>query len=95
VRFIKIDTISFTDRQGVQHAIKDIRPIPIYNTRLEINVEKGMFIDEVISDERFEGKGAEDLAYTIVDHNIIKMIESDFDLSRQVILRIPRVEENV
>lgn len=95
MRFIKIDTISFTDSQGVQHAVKDIRPIPTYNTRLEIDVEKDMFLDEVISDERFEGKGAEDLAYTIVDHNVIKMVESDFELSRQVTLKIPRVEENV
>lgn len=95
MRFIKINTISFTDAQGVQHAVKDIRPIPEYNTRLEIDVEKEMFLDEVISQERFEGKGAEDLAFAIVDHNVIKMVETDFDLSRQTTLRIPKVEDNV
>jgi len=79
----------------VEHAVKDIRPIPDYNTRLEIELQKGDEIDEIISRDNLEGKGAEDLAYTLVDHNKIAMAESDFDLSKLVKLKIPKVEENI
>lgn len=92
MRYLSIPTITFIDINNIQHSIKDIRPIPSYSTGIEIKVEQDMFIDEVISRKDFYDNGAESLSYTVVDNNIEKMVENNFDISKMKKLKIPIID---
>ena len=89
MRYIKIDTISFTDIDGKQYPIKDIRPIPVYTTLLEIDVREIDRVDEIASREIVYGAGGEDQSFKIFDHNIILFMEAGFDMSKIKTLKIP------
>ena len=89
MRYIGIDTISFTDVNGNTFPIKDIRPIPIYTTLLEIDVKENDMIDEIASRDIVYGSDGEDQSYKIFDHNITLLMEAGFDMSKIKTLRIP------
>ena len=93
MRYQNIDTISFTDYKGDKFAVKDIRPISIFTTILEIKILDNALLDEIISRKDLFGDGAEDLSYALFDHNIEKITESKFDLSKLKKLKIPTFEE--
>ena len=89
MRYIGIDTISFTDVNGIQYPIKDIRPIPIYKTLLTVDVKESDKIDEIASRDVVYGAGGEDQSYKIYDHNIVFLVEAGFDMSKIKTLKIP------
>ena len=93
MRYNDIDTISFEDYKGDTFAIKDTRPISNLETGVIIKVEENMELDEVISRSEYYGEGAEDLTYTIFDHNIEKLAENGFNISGLKKIKIPVVEE--
>ena len=92
-RYNSVDTITFEDKDGNAFAVKDIRPIPGYET---LSIEKWnneMMIDEFLSKPQLYGDEAEDLSYTVVDHNAEKIIENNFDFTKIKQLRIPLINE--
>lgn len=92
MRYNSIDTISFTDINGVKKPVKDTRPLQELDTSIVIDVEQGMIIDEVISRREYYGDNAEDLSYLIIDHNAEKIVENDFDLDKLKKLKIPKLD---
>jgi phosphopantetheine adenylyltransferase len=90
MRYIEIDNIEFTTKEGNTVIIKDIREIPDYQTLVNINY-KNEDIDEIISRTNYYGDGSEDLTYSVVEHNKIKIDEENYILSGLKTLKIPAV----
>ncbi len=93
MRYNSIDTITFTDQDGNQFPVKDIRPLQVFDTYTAIKVEKGMKLDDVVSRREIYGDGTEGLSYALLDHNAEKMVENDFDVSALKELKIPVIED--
>lgn len=93
MRYNGIDTVTFTDMDGNEYPVKDIRPQQTFDNATTIRVEKDMFIDDLVSRREFYGDGAEGLSYAIVDHNREKIVEHEFDLSKLKELKIPIIED--
>ena len=93
MRYNAIDTITFTDQDGNQFPVKDIRPLQELDTATSIKVEKGMKFDDVASRREIYGEGTEALSYVLLDHNAEKMVENDFDVSTLKELKIPVIED--
>jgi len=89
MRYVEIETISFTDIIGNQYPVKEMREYPVYQTLFEIKIEDGDYIDEIASRPQVFGEGSEDQAYLIFEHNIVAIAEADWDLSKIKKLRIP------
>ena len=92
MRYYPIDTLTFNNQDGQTVQVKDKREIPSYETLIQLKVEKGMMIDEVISRLQLYGEDNEDLSYAVLDHNIIKLTENNFDISKLDYLKIPEIE---
>lgn len=92
MRYRNVPDIIFNDKQGRSFTVKDIRPIPDYENILDIKVEKGMFLDELISRKEYYDDDNEGLAYAMVDHNRVKMVENDFDISKLQKIRLPKID---
>ena len=88
-RYNDIDTISFTNKDGNSFPVKDIRPIPSESIELSVPVAGDIFIDEVVSRSDIYGDLAEDQTYRVFDANIVKLVESDFNISALVELKVP------
>ena len=89
MRYLKTRTISFTDVNGKEYAIKDIRPIPVGVKRITVDVKESDRLDEIASREIVYKKSGEDQSYKLIDMNIVALIEAKFDLSRIKTLEIP------
>lgn len=92
MRFYDVDTIIFTNKDGVSFSIKDKRDIEINQTLIRIKINKGDRLDEIASREQIYGKNAESLSYKIFDHNIVKITESKFELGELKELNIPNLQ---
>ena len=88
MRYIEIDDIEFTTKEGKTVVIKDLREIPVYQTLINVKY-KGDDIDEIISRVVYYGDGAEDLTYAVVEHNKIKIDEENYILLNLKILNLP------
>ena len=95
MRYTNIDTLSFTDRNGVSHAVYDTRPINTFENALDLKNKEGMKIDELIARQDLFGDGQESLVFAIADHNIVKLTESDFVVSKLKIIKIPVIEDEL
>jgi hypothetical protein len=93
LRYNNIETVTFTDPDGNKIAVKDTRPIQQLQTGVALKVEQGMELDEIMSRKEYYGDGSEDLAYALFDHNIIKLVEAKFDISKLKELNVPIVED--
>lgn len=91
MRYVTIDTISFTDDRGISYAIKAIRPIEELNTLTRIKINNAAQLDEIATRPEIYGEGFEFLAYKIFDHNVIALAENDFDLSKMKEIKIPNI----
>jgi hypothetical protein len=89
LRYLNIDTISFTDVNGISYPIKDIRPIPNYKTLTTIKTKGNDKVDEIISRETIYGNGREDQSYKIYDHNKVIFVDARFDMNKIKELKIP------
>ena len=93
MRYNRIPDITFTDINGNSNPVKDIRPIREFESAQDIKLLKGDFLDEIISRKESYGDDQEDLTFAIVDHNIVKIVESGWDLSKLKKISLPIVEE--
>ena len=93
MRYNTVPDITFKDINGNSFPIKDIRPIREFETALQIDLKKGDFLDEIVSRKENYGDGQEDLTFTVVDHNIVKIVEAGWDLSKLKKINLPIVEE--
>jgi hypothetical protein len=89
LRYIQIDTISFTDVNGNSYAIKDMREIPDYVKMTTVDVKTSDKIDEIASRNMVYREGAEDQSFKIFDMNRVKLHETEYDLGRVKLLEIP------
>jgi len=89
MRYEAIDSIIFTDINGIATTIKDMREYPDYQTFVKINLKNGDEIDEIASRQDIYGNEGEGESFKIVDNNIIKLFEADFNLEELNKLDIP------
>lgn len=92
MRYYSIDDIEFTTLEGETYIVKDMRRYPDYSTLSNYDIQKGEDIDEIISRQDFYGDNQESISYIVVDHNIVKLFESQFDLDKLRTLKIPVLE---
>jgi hypothetical protein len=93
MRYQTVDTVTFTDRNGVSHAVKEMREIRTFETALELPAKEDLFIDELITRKEYYGDNQEDLTYAVADHNIVKLTESDFQVSGLSTIKLPIIED--
>jgi hypothetical protein len=84
-------TIVFTDVNGNSWNVKDIRPITVFTPGVDVALEQGTLIDELISRREYYGKNTEDLTWAVVDNNIEALAEANFDLTLINKLNLPVV----
>ena len=89
MRYETIENITFTNISGKSIEIKDIRPYPEYQLMVSLLIKAEDEIDEIASRKEIYGDSAEDQTYKIIDFNIVKLFENDFDLQKLTRLSIP------
>lgn len=89
MRYIPIDTISFTDSNGRTVNIKDMREYEDQQTLKIIKTKKNDKIDEIASRQDIYGNDGEIESYRIVDYNIVKLHDVEFDMAKIETLEIP------
>jgi len=89
LRYLDIDTISFTDKDGNTFPVKDIRPIPVEATSLSIPPNSATMLDEVASRSQVYGDLGEDQTYRIFDANTTLLLENNFNVSKLAEIKIP------
>lgn len=89
MRYTNIDTISFTNKNGITVPLKDKRPIPNEDISFNLKIDSNAELDEISSRSDVYGEDAEDLSYKIFDANIVKIVENNYDLSKIRNLDIP------
>jgi len=89
MRYIEVDTISFTDIDGNSYPVKDIRPIDTETIAYEIDVKDGDLLDEVASRKEVYGDNGELQSYRLFDANIVKLTEAGFKIQGLKTLKVP------
>ncbi len=89
MRYLGIDTISFTNKHGKTLPDKDIRPIPSEPVSLALPVIEETMLDEVASRSEIYGEFGEDQTYRLFDANVTKLLENNFDVSKLAEVKIP------
>lgn len=88
-RYVNIDTISFTDKNEQSFPVKDIRPISDEPIAFTLPVSGAKLLDEIASRQDVYGNFGEGQSHRIFDANIVKLMESKFDLTKLKELNIP------
>lgn len=91
MRYNTIETITFTDIDGTNYAVKDIRPIEELTTSVILNIDESTMFDELATRKNVFGEGNEALAYKIFDLNVLALTELDFDSTKLRKIRIPNL----
>lgn len=89
MRYIDVDTITFTDINGRQYPVKDIRLISNQTQAFEIDIKSNDLLDEVASRREVYGDFGEIHAWRIFDLNIVELTQVDFDMTKIKKLKIP------
>ena len=89
MRYIDVDTITFTDINGKQYPVKDIRLISNQTQAFEIDIKSNDLLDEVASRREVYGDFGEIHAWRIFDLNIVELTQVDFDMTKIKKLKIP------
>ncbi len=89
MRYVTVDTISFTDLSGTTVAIKDMREIPTYTIRVNIPVSPGDRVDEIASRPDVYGLLGYINAYKILDANLVQLFEGRLDMGRLRTVEVP------
>lgn len=89
MRYINIDTVIFTNEEGKSFSVKDVRLIEEQVSLIIIKNEKNVYLDEVANRKNIYGENSESDIYKIFDFNIVKIVESRFDINKLKELRIP------
>jgi hypothetical protein len=89
MRYVNINNVSFTRLNGDSVLIKDFREYPAYIKRLSYSVKANDMIDEIITRKDLLGDSAESESYKIVDFNITRLFEADWNLGSLRSIDIP------
>lgn len=89
MRYFNIDTVSFTNKQGITAPIKEKRPIPKEEISSVISIYENAELDEIATRSEVYGEDSEDQSYRIFDANIIEIVENGYDLSKIRKLKVP------
>ena len=90
MRYALVDTISFTDVNGVSRAIKEMREIPGYELMRTLGKTAQEKPDEMgVRDEAF-GLGSEWNSFQLWDANAITLADVGYDWARIQKVRIPQ-----
>lgn len=89
MRYQQIDTVSFTNVYGNSYNIKTMREYVEYQTATTVTIQDGSRIDEITSRPEIYGDNAEGDSYKLVDHNIVKIMENNFELTGLDQIKIP------
>lgn len=89
MRYYNIDTIPFTNAQGITVPIKDKRPIINEAISFEIGKTSEDELDEIASRASVYGEDAEDQSYRLFDANIVQIVENGYDLSKVRKIKVP------
>jgi len=89
MRYSTIENISFETKTGKSLEIKDMREYPNYTLLGMLKITTEDQIDEIASREEIYGDEGEALSFKIVDFNIIKLFEENFELEKLNVLKIP------
>jgi hypothetical protein len=89
LRYVDIETVVFTDVDGNDNPVKDIREISDQVQSFEIDVKESDSIDEIASRSSVYGESGELQSYKIHDLNIVKLVENNFDVGKLKRLKIP------
>lgn len=79
MRYLTIDNIVFTDKDGNVFTLKDMREYPAYVLMENIKIQKGDMLDEIASRKNIYGDDAEMMTFKIFDFNRLQIVESDFN----------------
>lgn len=89
MRYIPVDTVSFTNTQGKTVNIKTMREYPDYEVRSNIEVRSEDKLDEIATRREIFGEGNELMSYKLFDTNRIDLLEKNFDMGKIGSLSIP------
>ena len=89
MRYVQIDTISFTDATGRTVPIKDIRPIPSYTIKTKVFVTEKDRLDEIASRQDVYKEGGYRNAYKLFDANVVRLVEGKIDMSKIRVVEVP------
>lgn len=90
MRYELVGEIVFTDINSKNTTIKDMREYEDQIIVASVNILDSRFIDEIATKEEFYGEASEFETYKIVDQNIIKLFEAEFDITKLRKLDIPQ-----
>ena len=88
MRYFDIDTVSFTNSNGVTVPVKEKRPIPDAVNSFVVNVNNEL-LDEISTRQNVYGDDKESQSYKIFDANITKIVESGYDILKIRVVNIP------
>lgn len=88
-RYSDVDTITFTDINGRQYPVKDIRPISTQTLAFEIDKNENNLLDEIASRREVYGDFGEIQSWRIFDLNVEKIANVGFDFTKIKKVKIP------
>lgn len=91
MRFLDVDTVTFTDINGKQYPVKDRREISTQVQAFEIETKSNDLLDEVASRKEVYGDNGEVHAWRIFDLNIAELTQVDFNMTKIKKLKIPLI----
>ena len=91
MRYLRTETISFTNANGKTVAIKAMREYESTRTSRSIRVTGEDSLDEIATRQDVWGERGYRQAYLLFDHNRVAMVEQALDLGSVRTLDIPRV----
>lgn len=90
--FDNVAIITYNDENGNLYPVRDIKPIGTYQTGIIVDVPRKTDMDEIVSRKEYYGDNTEDLSYLVVEQNVVKLVEANFDLGAVKKIDIPIVE---
>jgi len=89
MRYIDVDTVTFTDINGKSYPVKDRRDISTQALAFEMDVKEGDLLDDIASRREVFGDFGEVQAWRIFDLNIVRLTEVGFDIDKIKKMKIP------
>ena len=90
MRYALVDTISFTDVNGVSRAVKAMREIPDYELMRTLGKTAREKPDEMIVRDDVSGSGSEWNSFQLWEANLVALADVGFDWARIRKARIPQ-----
>lgn len=88
MRYLEVDTASFTDADGRSVSVKELREIPREKVGMVLQTQ-GADFDEVASRPEVYGSGYEGDAYRLHEANIVQIFDALLDYSRVTRIKVP------